>query len=397
MCRRNGEFLGPPPPWIQTDRIRIALSIFVIEVFTVFVPCWQVQKHQNLRQETLESIANWESKKRFGARTETSSDKSSAPPLSPTSTKVGDYSGFDSWKKLPNLESNTSQPNLGGIPDESVLTMAALEHVLDKNPEPLRQFSARRDFSGENIAFLTAVAEWKAALPADFAHSRHGASPDLLRAPFTRALRIYMEFISPRDAEFPINIAWHDLRKLQGVFERPARSTAAASPASSVDAATPFADGPTTYHHHQQQEQPTPTRTSRDSQLAILAPTLTPGDIALTMTPITDAAAASYDHYGGDIPAAFDALVFDAAQASIKYLVLTNTWPKYVRERRGSESSASSSSAAAASSAGGGGAGRSTRTGKSGRSGGASTVGGGSVESKVSFRGALEFLKGVIH
>lgn len=29
-----------------------------------------------------------------------------------------------------------------------MMTMAALEHVLDKNPEPLRQFSARRDFSG---------------------------------------------------------------------------------------------------------------------------------------------------------------------------------------------------------------------------------------------------------
>ncbi len=282
--------------------------------------------------------------------------------------------------------------------------MAALEHVLDKNPEPLRQFSARRDFSGENIAFLTAVAEWKAALPADFVHGRHGASPDLLRAQFTRALRIYAEFISPRDAEFPINIAWHDLRKLQGIFERAARSTAAASPASSIDAATPFADGPATYHHDQQQQQPTPTRTSRDSQLAILEPTLTPGDIALTMTPATapavstttdDTTTAPYHHYEGDIPAAFDALVFDTAQASIKYLVLTNTWPKYVRERRGSESSSSSSaSAAAASSAGGAGAGRSTRTGKSG---GASTLGGRSVESKVSFRGALEFLKGVIH
>ncbi len=118
-----------------------------------------------------------------------------------------------------------------------------------------------------------------------------------------------------------------------------------------------------------------------------------------TTTAAIDDAAAPYRHYEGDIPAAFDALVFDAAQASIKYLVLTNTWPKYVRERRGSESSSSSSSSAAAASSagGGGGEGRSTRTGKSARSGGASTVGGGSMESKVSFRGALEFLKGAIH
>jgi hypothetical protein len=397
----------------HTDGNRIALSIFVIEICTVFVPCWQVRKHQTLRQETLESIANWESKKRFGAKSETSSDKSSAPPLSPTSTKVGDYSGFDSWKKLPNLESNNSQPNLGGIPDESVLTMAALEHVLDKNPEPLRQFSARRDFSGENIAFLTAVAEWKAALPQDFIRSRYETAPDTVREQFTRALRIYTEFISPRDAEFPINIAWPDLRKLQGIFERAARASAK-SASSSVDAATPFADATTTT--------PVPTTTpfparpsSQDSELAILEPSASNNNnnktqsthIPLSVTvstalpdqTTTSELPAAYPLYQGDIPQAFDALVFDAAQASIKYLVLTNTWPKYVRERRNSESSSGSGGTGTT---GGSAGSRSTRSGggKSSRRGGGgapSTVGDGSVGSKISLRGALGFLRGAIH
>ena len=40
--------------------------------------------------------------------------------------------------------------------------------------------------------------------------------------------------------------------------------------------------------------------------------------------------------YWGDIPADFDASIFDAAEASIKYLVLTNTWPKFIKDRRGS-------------------------------------------------------------
>lgn len=386
-----------------------------MEIFTVFVPCWQVRKHQNLRQETLESIANWESKKRFGAKTETSSDKSSAPPLSPTSTKVGDYTGFDSWKKLPSLEANNSQPNLGSIPDESVLTMAALEHVLDKNPEPLRQFSARRDFSGENIAFLTAVAEWKAALPAEFLRSRYDSSPELVREQFTRALRIYTEFISPRDAEFPINIAWHDLRKLQGIFERAARSTTAPAVTTVVDAATPFAEiltPPSPTHKQTTATSVAEPRTSRDSQQHILEPSrpsskhLNNRDRDIPLTPTNqDSSSSSSSHpfYAGNIPPAFDALVFDAAQASIKYLVLTNTWPKYVRERRNSESSngsgTSGAGSGAASTAAGSGSGsgssgsRSTRT----RGGAASTVGGGSVGSKISFRGALGFLKGVIH
>ncbi|SPQ17616.1 6647b2b8-ff0e-429a-a269-2ca5ddaec8df [Thermothielavioides terrestris] len=360
-----------PPQWI-------ALSIFVIEICSVFVPCWEVHKHQTLRQETLESIANWESKKRFGAKSETSSEQTAAPPLSPTSTKVGDSAGFDSWKKLPGLESNTaSQANVGGVPDDGVLTMAALEHVLDKNPEPLRQFSARRDFSGENIAFLTAVAEWKAALPPEFVRSRFdAASEGMVREQFTRALRIYTEFISPRDAEFPINIAWHDLRKLQGVFERAARSMNTAGASKTVDAATPFADSEladfTAKPPPPPPHQP-PKRDSRDSQAHILepSPTLPPAEAVTTTTTTTTTTTArprstgathiplpvpavlppshahanstngsntpsqphayvhtpSYALYEGDIPTAFDAAVFDAAQASIKYLVLTNTWP----------------------------------------------------------------------
>ncbi|KAJ4286644.1 hypothetical protein N0V88_007934 [Collariella sp. IMI 366227] len=275
------EVYGSTPMEIAMKQGRgwewIALSILAIEVCTVFIPCWQVCKHQNLRQETLESIANWESKKRFGAKTEASSDRSTAPPLSPTSTKVGESHGFDAWKKLSSLEANHSQPSVTGVPDESVLTMAALEHVLEKNPEPLRQFSARRDFSGENIAFLTAVAEWKAALPQDFLCDRHDTTPDTVREQFTRALRIYTEFISPREAEFPINIAWADLRKLQGIFERAARHAAEANP-------------------------PRPPATTQTPHLP---------------TQSTKATSPS-----------FSASVFDAAQASIKYLVLTNTWPK---------------------------------------------------------------------
>jgi hypothetical protein len=40
--------------------------------------------------------------------------------------------------------------------------------------------------------------------------------------------------------------------------------------------------------------------------------------------------------YWGDIPADFDSSIFDAAEASIKYLVLTNTWPKFIKDRRNS-------------------------------------------------------------
>ena len=34
----------------------------------------------------------------------------------------------------------------------------------------------------------------------------------------------------------------------------------------------------------------------------------------------------------GDIPVGFEAPIFDAAEARVKYLVLTNIWPKFIKE-----------------------------------------------------------------
>ncbi|KAK4097442.1 hypothetical protein N658DRAFT_478922 [Parathielavia hyrcaniae] len=409
-----------PPQWI-------ALSIFVIEIFTIFVPCWEVRKHQNLRKETLESIANWESKKQqTGAKVEASSDpgKSSALPLSPTSTKAGEYTSFDSWRKLPSIEANTSQITLSGIPDKSVLTMSALELVLDKSPEPLRQFSARRDFSGENIAFLTAVAEWKAALPPnlllygsrdrDDCDKAGGPDDTVLREPFARALRIYTDFISPRDAEFPINIAWTDLRKVKGVFEQAANQLVSDVSSPIIDDITHFAymdtTGSSTTTTNLPQAGPVtatasapavPTSISHPSNPAM---DLEPQDKTQSQPTLSGSNSCHpplLASYQGDIPRTFDASVFDAAQASIKYLVLTNTWPKYVREWRSSDPESSSSS-------GGGGSGSESesRSGNRSNKGGmsastssgsetsASTVGGWSLWRMASLKSVVGLLKG---
>jgi hypothetical protein len=50
---------------------------------------------------------------------------------------------------------------VASIRGDRLLTMSALNRVLDKHPVPLQEFSAYHDFSGENIAFLTSVAKWE--------------------------------------------------------------------------------------------------------------------------------------------------------------------------------------------------------------------------------------------
>ena len=270
------------------------MSITILEILTVFLPCWEVLRASNLRQETLDSIAQWECKNKLSG----SSNKSTHT----TSTVVDSLmTGLKST--TGSVKSTDSQ--------ESILTMSALEYVLERNPTPLQEFSALRDFSGENIAFLTSVAEWKTSLPPSVHDgTKDESTRELVRERFNRALRIYAEFISIKDAEFPINISSTELKKLEGVFESSARVLYGEK--REVDPATPFDFG------------------SFSGNAA--------ADASSTSSGLEKKASASEDRvqFWGDIPNEFDETVFDDAEKHIKYLVLTNTWPKFVKDRRSS-------------------------------------------------------------
>ncbi|KAH8649593.1 hypothetical protein BGZ61DRAFT_524700 [Ilyonectria robusta] len=286
-----------PPQWI-------ALSIMLLESFTIFLPCWEVARYQTLHQEALESIAQWQLNKRVG--------KASRSITTISTRAAGSYLTAQSKDGSTNSGSTTSDSGA------SILTMEALEYVLDRNPGPLQRFSALRDFSGENIAFLRAVSEWKYSLPPevhDPIQIKDAKLQELVRERFNSALRIYIDFISSRDAKFQINISSQDLKKLETIFESCARSLYGET--REVDLATPFNSFPMT----------TPVRSSaassHGSETGIMAESINETDA------IGDKAM-----YWGDIPDGFDATVFHEAEASIKYLVFTNTWPKFVKYRQ---------------------------------------------------------------
>lgn len=276
----------------------------LMEIFTIFLPCWEVLRHQTLQQETLDSIAQWESKKRAmgtGGRS-----------LNSASTMMDSL--MTGWKSMDGSIKSTS--------DESILSMGALEHVLERNPEPLLQFSALRDFSGENIAFLTSVAEWKASVSAATQKSKqHGLNYDesqQARLRFTAALEIYTKYISARDADFPINISSQTLKRLESVFEASARRVY--GDRSEVDLATPFDGAACRKNSGSMQCE------SEKGFIESEASTRSLGD---------------GNDCPGRVPDGFDEKVFDEAEKSVKYLVLTNTWPKFVKERRSSIDSSS--------------------------------------------------------
>ncbi|OAA44150.1 Regulator of G protein signaling superfamily [Metarhizium rileyi] len=275
-----------PPQWI-------CISILVLEILTVFLPCWEVMQAASLRQDTLDSIAQWESKNKMNG--------SAAKSVHTASTAVDSLmSGRKST--TVSVRSTDSQ--------ESILTMSALEYVLERNPTPLQEFSSLRDFSGENIAFLTSVAEWKASLPQAARNDVDDSNArELVRERFSSALRVYAEFISIKDAEFPINISSTELKKLETVFEESARVLYGEK--IDVDAATPF-------------DFPTPERKASNQGSSHESE-----ERRSMSSPRSDDA-----QFWGEIPESFDETVFDESERHIKYLVLTNTWPKFVKARR---------------------------------------------------------------
>ncbi|KAH6605540.1 regulator of g signaling superfamily, partial [Trichoderma cornu-damae] len=294
-----------PPQWI-------AVSIWLMEIFTVFLPCREVLCHQALCQETLNTIAQWENNK-TGLGKAIRSFKSKSTIIE--SIKTG-------WK------STNSSIKTSAI--ESILTLSALEYVLQRNPEPLQQFSALRDFSGENIAFLTSVGEWKSSFPASV-RDRSSDMPEetrreLVRERFNRALRIYIEFISASDAAFPINISSAELKRFKSVFEEPAHSMCGEKQV--VNPATPF------------------NCPEWNMPVSADTPCEAPGSVSEK-----DCVAGDCFQYWGEIPYEFDHAIFDDAEKSIKHLVLTNTWPKFVRDRRESMESSEISRRTVASSA----------------------------------------------
>ncbi|KAH8654215.1 hypothetical protein BGZ61DRAFT_511031 [Ilyonectria robusta] len=283
-----------PPQWI-------AISIMMLEIFTIFFPCWEVFRHQTLRQETLDSINQWQLNKSVGK---------TSGSIPTGSTKVAG-SSLTVWSKGDSIESSVG---------ESILTMEALECVLERNPEPLQKFSALRDFSGENIAFLRAVAEWQSSLPLvvlDPEKIKDDVAQELVCERFNSALRIYINFISSHHAKFQINLSSQDLKRLASVFEPSARILYGEK--HEIDPATPFDSFEMT------SKAKSSSGSCHGSETGIMTGSINEteaiGDKAL---------------YWGDIPDGFDATIFHDAESSIKYLVFTNTWPKFVKDRQSS-------------------------------------------------------------
>ena len=293
----------PPPAWF-------AVCIFSMEVCSIGFPIVGVLKGNKLREETLEAIANWETRQAVTLEGGDTSFKSLRAYSSTTTLKT------DSDTIITGKSSFESQKS-------AMLTMTSLENALRTNPMPLLTFAALKDFSGENISFLTHVADWRR-----YWFSPKASTAQHRRTQFVTAAHIYAQFISLEFSEFPINISSREMKRLHNVFEDAAvllnRGKRASAASSGSDSVTPFdAALP-----DEIPESPVDYELSSELRSAVNLDTLGRANLRAVSRMQDVRADDILANYA--IPEAFNEMILDPAEREIKYLVLTNTWPKFV-------------------------------------------------------------------
>ena len=281
---------------------RFSISIFFIEAFVIGFPCWQVVKTHSLQQETLDAIASWEHKNR-------GTDSVSTNTALGGTTIGGGASGRSVKTKVSAKRGDSRRSDM--------FTMLALENALRNNPRSLLEFAALKDFSGENIIFLSHVADWRRAWVSGSSTTAAAAAMDpvaLRYDQFVQAVRIYSHFISLEYSRFPVNISSRLNKDMAILFDAAANTLNRRNSTQSAGSATPFDDDFST----------SSTDDLRDTY--DLEATLGKANLQSVAT----MADLSSEGRTVSVPDSFTPLVFDPAEAEIKYLVLTNTWPKFV-------------------------------------------------------------------
>lgn len=289
-----------PPMWL-------APGILVMQFTTVFFPVYEIFKSRNEMRSALAVLESWED--RHGTEKSLEDiDSSKASSLPPSTT--------------------SSQ-------ERELFTMGALEKALAVNPDPLLKFAATKDFTAENILFLTQVRRWKEA----FAFSprvNYDVTDSAKSQLFNSALEIYISRVNEKTTDFPINIEFKIRQDLDAVFgpavptgritrKEYERYMSAGNFFKAPQVATSF-----DLHHGSESSDstetpPGPILLSTENSMFPLHPGVSPLGVPR-----------------GKMRPEFNEHVFDAAESSIKYLVLTNTWQKFVQKQRSSMDSPAS-------------------------------------------------------
>lgn len=263
-----------------------------MEAVTIFLPCYELVVSMRQRNRILGKLQAWYEK------------------------KADDTDELDS-------ETPRSQSEVSRLPE--VYSRKALERCLEDDSSALLRFAAAKEFSGENIIFLNYVRDWKAAW-AEINEQK--PVYDWKRDPlhhrlhfFKIAVEIYAACVDLRIAKFPINIESRIYSDLTEIF---------GDAVQLIGQSVPGGDGIRTYRNLPESYM-VPTHRKKFSTVI----TLEEDTHALCLDAYPQESQ-SIMHieprlpHSVIVPLGFTASAFDKAERSVKNLVFTNTWPKFI-------------------------------------------------------------------
>lgn len=201
--------------------------------------------------------------------------------------------------------SNVSEKSFQSICKElkPKASMQALESAIEHDIESLVDWTASREFTAENTVFLREVRNFKRKWS-----SLRTVTTAQRRQMHTEASLIFFTLVNPFTAETPINIDYKIFKQLQVQFE-----------GMEYDPYMP-----------KRSASPTDSTLANEREHVVCPWENTLNRPASTDSSSSGASISSTSSTRSLVPSQFTEEIFDPAFESIKYLVFTNTWPRYV-------------------------------------------------------------------
>jgi hypothetical protein len=219
--------------------------------------------------------------------------------------------------------------SINGERPRNPYSMATLELQLAKNPSNLLYWAYTKEFTAENIMFLTSVRDFKRKWAQVAKHTDNMTNLQL-RERYEEAALIYFKLVDPQTARMNINIDYRTFSELQEIFKEchyeafldDNSSCSKGSSTYTENIVTPWAD------FEPELERPASSTSHQSDEGSKLA---TDSEVdKLYQIPVTEISS-SEDKTASDftIPRKFSLEVFDRAYEAVKNDVYLNTWVRY--------------------------------------------------------------------
>ena len=228
--------------------------------------------------------------------------------------------------------------------------MESLDECLASHSNGLQVYASCMELNGENIIFLTRVLSFQKACQHSF-HSTCKSTAEFRRARaimFRTGVSIFISLVHTATASYPINIEAPIYNRLNDIFGpatkliagvKRKRSTSADSDTSAT--VTPWDDQNAT-DDSAASETNIQMQAMTSDGLSGSSSNIKPNEsseriINVATNSVQDGGSQEADEralQGIKIPADFDEMVFDAAFKSVRYMVWTETWQRYMAWKR---------------------------------------------------------------